>query len=79
MMIGMANSIERGFPVPAVPATSPTKIVVVVEELWITAVATNPRRRPAIGSDTVEMSCSAKPWPAMVKAVLISLMLQKKT
>jgi hypothetical protein len=73
MMMGMASSMER---VP--DATSPTTIVVVVEELWMMPVATNPRMSPATGSDTVLMSCSANPLPAILKAVLINSILEKK-
>jgi hypothetical protein len=44
MMTGTASSMER-----APEATSPTTMVVVVDELWMMAVATNPRRRPSHG------------------------------
>ena len=72
MTMGTASSMVR-----APEATSPTTMVVVVEELWMIPVATNPRMRPATGSDTVLMSCSANPRPAILKAVLINSMLVK--
>ncbi len=58
-------------------ATSPTTIVVVVEELWIRLVARKPISRPASGSAVVFRSCSASPRPPILNAVLISSMLEK--
>jgi len=53
-------------------------MVVVVEELWMIPVATKPKISPANGSSTVLMICSAKPLPAILKAVLINSILVKK-
>jgi hypothetical protein len=73
MTMGTANSMVR---VPE--ATNPTTMVVVVDELWIMPVATKPMSNPATGSDTMLMSCSAKPRPANLKAELIRSILKKK-
>ena len=72
MIMGIASWI-----VSASDATSPTTIVVVVDELWIRLVARKPMIRPATGSAAVFSNCSANPRPPILKAVLISSMLKK--
>ena len=72
MSMGTANSIVR-----ACEATRPTMIVVVVDELWIRLVARNPMKSPATGSEAAFRSCSAKPRPPILNALLISSMLKK--
>jgi hypothetical protein len=62
MMMGIAPGN-----VSTPPATSPTVIEVVVDELWIILVARMPMRSPTRGLDVVLMRVSAKPFPIILK------------
>ena len=80
VVVPMFAPMSMGTAAPTVstfPATKPTMILVVVDELWIRLVARNPMKSPATGSVAVFKSCSAKPRLPILNAVLISLMLKK--
>ena len=61
----------------APPATRPTAIEVVVDELWTRLVARMPMKRPTKGLEVVVRSCSANPRPKNLKESPISVMLTK--
>ena len=54
--------------VSAPPATMPTTIEVVLDELWISEVASRPIIRPITGLVVVAISCSLNPLPSILKA-----------
>jgi hypothetical protein len=67
MIIGMAPWRVR-----TPPATQPTVIDVVVEELWIMLVASIPINSPTIGLEVVSMRVSANPFPIILKEAPIN-------
>ena len=71
--MGIAHLIES-----APPATKPTTIEVVVEELCIMLVAKRPINKPMIGFDVVCISLSLNASPKHLKLWLIREMLTKK-
>lgn len=60
------------------PATKPTVIDVVVEELWMMLVVNIPMSSPTIGWDVVSIKVSANPFPMSLKEVHISWMERMK-
>ena len=73
IMMGIAFVMES-----ALAPTIPTTTQVVVEELCTRLVAKIPITSPIIGLDVVSMSCWAKSSPNNLKALLISVILNKK-
>jgi hypothetical protein len=74
MIMGMALSR-----VSAPPATNPTTIEVVVEELCMRLVDTTPIMSPAKGLDVIWIKVSAKPVPNSLKECPSNLILSRNT